>query len=340
MFTIKNSIVVVISFILAFAIQASAYAATYTAVSSGNWTSSNTWDLNGVPSANDNIIIPGAYTVYVNSNGQGFYLEGSHILVYGTLHFEVNGRINLDINGAFYIIGQGQIMSNSTGASLITINGENKWQGNDGTVTAERAITHESDPGQSPNFTTPVPPEALLPIDLIYFRAELKDASTVLLEWATASEENNDYFMIQRSSNGRDWETINEIDGALNSHTTTEYQAYDNKPLRGTICYRLVQVDTDGSFTTFKVVVIKNELTTEASVYPNPSRGVFNFSHDTFGNKNSTIKIFNANGQLVEQVTNSDKIATIDLTERENGVYIYQVEDQNGILSSGMIMKN
>lgn len=334
----------VIVFVITFIIQASTFAATYTAVTSGYWANTNTWDLSGTPTMNDNIIIPVGDTVFVdNPVGQPYDMGSAQIEIYGVLDLLITGSISLDSNGVIYIVDPGQIISDPnsmSNAATISINGEDKWKGQDGTVTGDRAITNASDPINSPNFQTTIPPGALLPIDLMYFRAELIDASKVLLKWATATEENNDYFLIQRSSNGRDWETIDKIKGALISSSTIEYQAYDNNAFRGTIWYRLVQVDTDGSSTTFKVVVVKNEITTNTAVYPNPSKGLFNFSHEAFGYENCTIRIFSATGQLIEQAIIKDKIVTIDLTKRENGVYIYQIEDLNGILSSGVTLKN
>jgi len=70
----------------------------------------------------------------------------------------------------------------------------------------------------------------------------------VLLNWATGSEINNDYFTLERSRDAVDAEIIGFIDGAGNSSHTLHYQFIDHDPLPGISYYRLKQTDYDGSF--------------------------------------------------------------------------------------------
>ena len=71
----------------------------------------------------------------------------------------------------------------------------------------------------------------------------------VILNWATASEENNKYFEVERSSNGAVFHKIGTVTGAGNSTATNHYQFIDKAPLKGASYYRLKQVDIDGKFT-------------------------------------------------------------------------------------------
>ncbi|MBW6498623.1 MAG: hypothetical protein K0B09_09560 [Bacteroidales bacterium] len=86
-----------------------------------------------------------------------------------------------------------------------------------------------------------------LPIELLSFTAKYQDGK-VLLNWATGSEINNDYFTLERSRDAVDAEIIGFIDGAGNSSHTLHYQFIDHDPLPGISYYRLKQTDYDGSF--------------------------------------------------------------------------------------------
>jgi hypothetical protein len=54
-------------------------------------------------------------------------------------------------------------------------------------------------------------------IELVSFNINLRDNKVVKIDWQTASEMNNDYFTIERSTNGIDWQELTKIDGAGNS---------------------------------------------------------------------------------------------------------------------------
>lgn len=94
-----------------------------------------------------------------------------------------------------------------------------------------------------------------LPIELIFFSGKVEN-NTIDLNWATASEINNDYFTIERSLNAIDFEEALIIDGAGNSSHTIYYSVVDESPLEGTSYYRLKQTDFDGKYEYSKVVPV------------------------------------------------------------------------------------
>lgn len=67
-----------------------------------------------------------------------------------------------------------------------------------------------------------------------------------LLSWSTLNEENNSRFEIQRSTNGVDFQTIETLKGAGNKSTLTNYQYFDQTPVKGINYYRLLQIDFNG----------------------------------------------------------------------------------------------
>ena len=122
--------------------------------------------------------------------------------------------------------------------------------------------------GDDPGFSYVV--SAPLPVEFTHFTVAAKGAQTQL-DFATASEINNDYFEAQRSSNGRDWEIIGKIEGAGTTQQEQKYSFADRQPLPGMNYYRLRQVDYDGQFEYSSIVsIIMEAVLGEISIHPNP----------------------------------------------------------------------
>ncbi len=86
------------------------------------------------------------------------------------------------------------------------------------------------------------------PIELLSFSAKSIE-DRVEINWATATELNNDYFEIERSFDAENFELVVKIPGAGNSNEVLDYSIIDNDNLEGTVYYRLKQTDFDGVFT-------------------------------------------------------------------------------------------
>ncbi|AZQ65257.1 hypothetical protein EI427_23880 [Flammeovirga pectinis] len=108
-----------------------------------------------------------------------------------------------------------------------------------------------------------------LPVELAYFKVN-STVNFVELEWETAQEINNDYFTIERSIDGRNFELIKKIDGQGNSNTVTNYQ-FDDLKLTGKVTYRLTQFDFDGKSESWLQEVFSSEFDKiNIITYPNP----------------------------------------------------------------------
>jgi hypothetical protein len=98
-----------------------------------------------------------------------------------------------------------------------------------------------------------------LPITLMSFTAQKVENSN-LLEWTTASEVNNDYFLLERSTDGITWRTINKSSGSGNSNTLIDY-SFSDYDFENTInYYRLSQVDYNGASETFDIIDVNNNI--------------------------------------------------------------------------------
>lgn len=91
-------------------------------------------------------------------------------------------------------------------------------------------------------------PAVLMAVEFTQWSATNLEES-VLLEWTTASEENNDYFAIERSIDGVTWKVLGNVGGAGTTSATHYYSFEDTKPVSGISYYRLKQVDFNGEYT-------------------------------------------------------------------------------------------
>ena len=157
-----------------------------------------------------------------------------------------------------------------------------------------------------------------LPIELLDFRAT-PQGDLVRLDWVTATEHNNDHFLVQRSRDGLTFEDIESVDGAGNSLSTLYYTTRDMYPLNGTSYYRLKQVDTDGASTCSDVVSVSRG-TGNAVVYPNPSAGVFTIYDVSL--RNGQVAVYSEDMRLVRtHITNGSDVQ-IHLEDLPDGTYV------------------
>jgi hypothetical protein len=168
-------------------------------------------------------------------------------------------------------------------------------------------------------------PLAVLPIELIEFKA-IQQNHEVLLNWVTASEINNNYFTIEKSRNGENWESVQQISGAGNSVSTTYYSALDTSPFNGISYYRLKQTDFNGQYSYSEMVAVYFEPEEyELSIYPNPtSRKLF------IKGKSQTVEnvgIYNSIGQLLfTKSISEDFVTELDFESFAEGVYLIKTQ--------------
>lgn len=98
--------------------------------------------------------------------------------------------------------------------------------------------------------------QSALPVTLLNFEAKNKE-NCIELKWSTATEENNDYFIIQKSDDAEDFITITTIKGSGNSNIIKNYSYTDLNILNKITYYKLLQIDYDGSVTNLKTVAVK-----------------------------------------------------------------------------------
>ncbi|MEQ8878378.1 MAG: T9SS type A sorting domain-containing protein, partial [Cyclobacteriaceae bacterium] len=165
-----------------------------------------------------------------------------------------------------------------------------------------------------------------LPIELLEFEV-FQEGENVIAKWTTVSELNNDFFTLERSTDGHNWVPINEIDGAGTTNQMKSYQTIDDQPMRGLTYYRLKQTDFDGQFSYSDVKMIEIEFIDAIKIYPNPSNGIFNVSG--VDSDEIIFSVYNILGQQVPFSINEDQGIQLDVSNEPAGVYIIKVKDGN-----------
>jgi len=212
-----------------------------------------------------------------------------------------------------------------SGASLILMKGLNEDGGSGNKITIVVEVG-----GTVTGFKKPYGPTVNenLPVSLIYFNT-FKDKTTKI-NWSTASETNNDYFLIEKSSDLQNWKELAKIMGAGTSSIKHDYVFKDESTNNGTIYYRLIQVDYDGTTTIYGPISSQR-----SSVGSNK----LIVSQSTDGeiikiNQTGLIKIYNTSMQLVKETKTEEPNIEIPLYNLSDGIYFVSVETEFSIFSS------
>ncbi len=201
---------------------------------------------------NNSLSLTVSGTLIVKGNIQ--MANGASISVTGAV--QVDGDFLAGDNTNFTISGGGGVDVNGN----VVVGIDSNLTGPPGSFRA-----HGCTQGGGSNFCS----GGVLPIDLLFFRATAT-LSDVRLIWATASELNSDYFMVEKSEDGLLFKTLSKINAQGNSTVKIDYETWDEKPTIGITYYRLKEVDLDGKETIFKVVLVDFTGLRTTAVYPNP----------------------------------------------------------------------
>ena len=174
--------------------------------------------------------------------------------------------------------------------------------------------------------------QAALPVTLVNFTATRKDTK-VLVNWTTATEQHNDYFIVERSGDGRNFVPIAKVKAKGNSNRLVNYELTDSLPLAGTNYYRLKQVDVDGKFTYSPIAVVKmNGQDATIYLYPNP---VTTFARiNAAPNAKFAARIATSQGSLIlslkGDVNQINAAINSALPRMTSGLYILTLQNDTG----------
>ena len=170
-----------------------------------------------------------------------------------------------------------------------------------------------------------------LPIELLNFDATF-EVDHVNLFWATSTEINNDYFVVERAGENLIWKEVLRLNGAGNSTERTTYSGKDREPMAGLSYYRLKQVDYDGEYSYSDVVsVLNNSIQDNDAVfmYPNPSKNGTIFLRIPFvaSSYSTNVRVIDLQGTVVWQgrFGNEENILEINYGNLNSGIYLVEI---------------
>lgn len=167
-----------------------------------------------------------------------------------------------------------------------------------------------------------------LPVSLLSFDGNCFNGKNYL-RWSTASEINNDYFTIEKSSDGIFFEPVAFIPGAGNSNEIINYEyEFLAENVGETNYYQLKQTDFDGTFTYSDMISVKCEENQTLAIFPNPANNIVSVNAAI---SIKTVSIINYLGQVIMSKTAElVKQTNIDVSSFSKGIYLLQVEMESG----------
>jgi len=190
--------------------------------------------------------------------------------------------------------------------------------------------------GESTNATadTPFPtPAQILPVTFLSFSGTLK-GDMIQLSWSTLSEINNEKFEIQRTKDGKYFETIGEVKGNGDSSSKLDYTFTDERPYNGINYYRLKQIDFDGAYEYSTLIAVeKTDFTLR--VYPTTTNDFIMISMTE--NKSFQGNIVSKVGQVVKSFNGDEKESRIDISDIPTGQYYIRISTENLVYTEKII---
>ncbi|GMQ29610.1 T9SS type A sorting domain-containing protein [Algoriphagus confluentis] len=184
----------------------------------------------------------------------------------------------------------------------------------------------------------------VLPVELLSFTARQTENRDILVEWQTATEKNNSHFLLERSFDGKKWETLSLVPGSGDSLEPLSYRFVDINPKFGRNFYRLIQVDFDGLSTIYQTVAVsvigENNPNLQIKVFPNPTQGKVYLESQNLNLDGMKVDILNLNGQSVlqsDEIRNSQ--AEFDLSGLPKGLYILMLYSAKEIHTKKLILQ-
>lgn len=183
-------------------------------------------------------------------------------------------------------------------------------------------------------YTMPV----ALAVEGLEATAKLSNANTATIDWKTETESNSDYFIVERSTDGRNFTTVsNHIKAAGNSSVTKHYQFNDDISSitqYSKIYYRVREIDTDGktAISNIAIIVLKNSAT--ISTWPNPFRSSLTVNIKSNASAVLMMRITNAAGLTIKTFRQPvekgmTQITLNELNKLSAGVYLLEIIDEN-----------
>jgi len=189
--------------------------------------------------------------------------------------------------------------------------------------------------------------DSFLPVELLTFEGRCFQDG-IKIKWSTASETGSDYFILERSDDGLNFQQLVMINGAGNSNTILHYEYLDMNPGNNNNFYRLKQADYNGKIKTFPMKTINcdnaNHPEMEVNCSPNPFTGFLSFNITGIDAEELQIKIFDNYGKIIsiKQFYTAGKSymeTDYNFSSLNPGLYLYLITSGSE-MKTGQIIKS
>lgn len=181
---------------------------------------------------------------------------------------------------------------------------------------------------------------SILPVKLIDFDVKTSSNNSRILTWSTETEVNAAEFVIEVSTDTKQWSSIATVKAAGSSSTVINYNVTDASKRSGVVNYRLKMVDLDGqySYSFIKMIDLGTNGAQEVSVYPNPATSYVMIATKNRSQVGSSVQIINQNGLPVYNAKLTSSNTNISLRNFTPGNYIVRIINNDGTGESFKIL--
>lgn len=258
-------------------------------------------------------------------NGLGAVTANFAALKFGTDNSTTDGHVNFGYrvhNGTSWGAWQ-----NSPNFSIATTNTGGSWSamatGHRMEIRACADFGGQSQDTRLTVFNTNL--GSPFPVRWGNVRGELTDKGKAVIWWQTYSEINNDYFEVQRSMDGKEYETVGVVQGTGNSQEMRQYEYLDETVGEGLkYMYRIKQTDFDGQFDYSHIIEIKTEnLNDKLAISPNPVEDKLRLQFKNPGTENLEFYIYSVSGKKVKTMycSSEQNYVESDVSDLPSGAY-------------------
>lgn len=262
-------------------------------------------------------------------------------IVFGSSSLVNNATYTAQPAGSVYdFVGYGTANESET-SSLLGLNTTNAgFRNNFGCDDTNNNLADFSTATPAPrNSSSPIQICSVLPVKLLSFEASKSTNNSVRINWSTIQEINLARFEIERSADGRKWQSIHQLTVPGNSDQVKNYQWVDINPLQGNNYYRLRSVNLDGTYEFSAVRTININTKNQFTIFPNPAKNQVNLQIPIASGETAQIELFSAQGIRVMLSKTNSSLINLPVQSFGRGIYQIRVTRNGNAETSRLILQ-
>lgn len=205
-------------------------------------------------------------------------------------------------------------------------------------------IFFDGNAGAACTFNFSITAPIVMPVSFIELSAT-PFGNQMQINWATATEEKNNYFTVERSMDGANYIELGTVKGNGTTAKASYYSFADEAPPAGMIYYRIKQTDFNGKSGYSSIIAVKHSGKYKFEIqrlFPTPATDVVTVSLSSDEPNNASVTVYNNSYKKVasfeKQLSLGENIFNINVSEYEKGLH-YVVAEKGGLKTVARFMK-